>query len=218
MNTITSSSNFSHSNNPICDSMPSVTNFFSQPIVQTSSSNLLPTHSHSIQSANNHKQKKIYTLPKFSGSPEDWQIFYESFITSTQEFEYSELHNIMRLKESLKGNARDTAESLLIYSRNVNSIIETLSQMFGRPEQLIKSQIQKVRPLPSVQETDLNSITNLANKVVNMTIFLESVGGDYNLSNPLLLSELIAKLPVSKRLKWAETCLNLNRMPTIKDF
>ena len=51
-----------------------------------------------------------------------------------------------------------------------------------------------------------------------MIIFLQSVGGDYHLSNSLLLCELIAKLPVSKRLKWAEKCLNLNRMPTIKDF
>ena len=70
--------------------------------------------------------------------------------------------------------------------------------MFGRPEQLIKSQIHKVRSLPSVNESDLTSLINFANKVSNMTTFLESVDGTYHLANPLLLSELLSKLPWSR--------------------
>ena len=124
----------------------------------------------------------------------------------------------MRLRDSIEGNARECVESLLTSSRNVNAIIETLSQMFGRPEQLIKSQIHKVRSLPSVNESDLTSLINFANKVSNMTTFLESVDGTYHLANPLLLSELLSKLPWSRRLQWADKCLILNRMPTIKDF
>ena len=90
--------------------------------------------------------------------------------------------------------------------------------MFGRPEQLIKSQIHKVRSLPYVNESDLTSLINFANKVSNMTTFLESVDGTYHLANPLLLSELLSKLPLSRRLQWADKCLISNRMPTIKDF
>lgn len=80
------------------------------------------------------------------------------------------------------------------------------------------SQIHKIRSLPFVEESNLNALIVFANKVTNMTTFIESVGGDHHLGNPILLSELVSKLPVSRRLQWADTCLNLNRMPTIIDF
>lgn len=51
-----------------------------------------------------------------------------------------------------------------------------------------------------------------------MTTFLESVGGSYHLSNTLLLSELLAKLPIGRRLQWAEKCLPQNDVPTINGF
>lgn len=165
-----------------------------------------------------HRQKKIYALPKFSGSPEEWQTFLESFQSTTAEFEYSDLHNIMRLRDSLGGKARETVESLLTNSRNVNSIMNILSETYGRPEQLIKSQIQKVRSLTPVNESDLNALISYANKVTNMTTFIQSVGGEYHLSNPILLSELLSKLPVSKRIQWAEKCLSMGHVPSIIDF
>ncbi|XP_075157560.1 uncharacterized protein LOC142230820 [Haematobia irritans] len=188
------------------------------PYPTTSGGNISFTPLPQDNNANLHRHKKIYDLPKFSGSPEDWQTFIESFNSTTVEFQYSDLHNIMRLRESLYGKARETVESLLTNSKNVGAILDVLAETFGRPDQLIKSQIQKVRVLPNIKETDFDGLLNFSIKVTNMTTFLQSVGGDFHLANPMLLSELISKLPVSKRIHWAETCLSLGSAPTILDF
>ena len=88
-----------------------------------------PLHntSHSIPARN----KKLYPLPQFTGQPEEWQIFYEAFTSTTEEFEYSNLHNIMRLREALKEEALETVDSLLASSNNMDAIMEILEEMFG---------------------------------------------------------------------------------------
>ena len=48
-----------------------------------------------------HKHKKMYPLPEFHGEPEEWQMFKKSFVSTTREFEYSNLHNIMRLRDAI---------------------------------------------------------------------------------------------------------------------
>ena len=164
------------------------------------------------------RHKKIYPLPIFSGSPEEWQTFYEAFTTTTEEFEYSNLHNIMRMREALQGKARETVESLLSSSENVVAILEILKETFGRPEQLMKSQIEKVRSIPAVADGNLEALVEFANKIANMTTFLKNVQGHHHLSNPMLLCELLSKLPLARQMQWAEKCLLLNGAPTIVDF
>ncbi|XP_036346141.1 uncharacterized protein LOC118755409, partial [Rhagoletis pomonella] len=182
-----------------------------------------PGESFSNLSSNPHscppaKAKKIYPLPKFGGQPEEWQAFIEDFRSTTVELEYSDIHNIMRIREALHGRARDTVESLLTSSKNVSAIIEVLSETYGRPELLMKSQIEKVRLISNVPEGKLEPLINFAIKVNNMSTFLKSVQGDHHLANPSLLSELVTKLPTSKQMQWAEKCLSLERCPNVEDF
>ena len=164
------------------------------------------------------RHKKIYPLPPFTGAPEEWQTFYEAFMTTTQEFEYSNLHNIMRMRDALNGRAKDTVESLLASSENVNAIIDILKETFGRPEQLIKSQVEKVRLIPAVADGNLESLVSFANKIANMTTFLKNGQGMHHLSNPMLLSELVCKLPLARQMQWAEKCLLLDAPATIVHF
>ncbi|XP_075151850.1 uncharacterized protein LOC142225882 isoform X3 [Haematobia irritans] len=146
--------------------------------------------------------------------PEEWQTFSESFYSTTAEFSYSDLHNIMRLRESLNGRAREVVECLLGNSSNVSHIMSTLRETFGRPEQLIRSQIEKV-PL---QNDNLDSLATFSTKITNMSTFLKNVKEEHHLANPSLLSELVAKLPINRQMQWGEKCLSLERMPTIVDF
>ncbi|XP_059224765.1 uncharacterized protein LOC131997912 [Stomoxys calcitrans] len=162
--------------------------------------------------------KKIYPLPTFSGLPEEWQTFYEAYESTTAEFGYNSLHNIMRLRDAIKGRARETVESLLGNSANVDTIIRTLLETFGRPEQLIRSQIEKVRAIPPLANDNLEALVNFANKISNMATFVKNVKGDHHLSNPSLLSELVAKLSTSRQMQWAEKCLQLQQPATIVDF
>ncbi|XP_075151925.1 uncharacterized protein LOC142225965 isoform X3 [Haematobia irritans] len=106
--------------------------------------------------------------------PEEWQTFFEAYESTTSEFGYTNLHNIMRLRDSIKGRARETVESLLSHSANVNTIMEILKETYGRPEQLVRSQIEKVRAIPPLANDNLDSIVNFANKISNMTTFLKN--------------------------------------------
>ena len=164
------------------------------------------------------KTRKLYPLPKFEGLPENWLMFYEDYLATTEEFEYTDLQNIIRIREALQNPARDTVESLLSSAKNVGAIITTLKETYGRPELLIKSQILKVRQCPNIGEGKLDQLITYANKVNNMATFLKSISGEHHLANPTLLSELVSKLPISKQIQWAEKCLTLNDSPNIEQF
>ncbi|XP_073835482.1 uncharacterized protein isoform X3 [Musca autumnalis] len=213
----------------VCQQQPAPQGSLQQPLSQhppahtrtTPSSSItseMSVHNSTSHSLNSIPHKKIYPLPIFTGLPEEWCTFFESFTTTTAEFGYSNLHNIMRLRDALKGRAREAVESLLGNSANVDAILELLEETFGRPEQLIRSQIEKVRAIPPVQNDNLDALVNYANKISNMATFLQNAKGEHHLSNPSLLSELVSKLSTNRQMQWAEKCMNLDQPATIVDF
>lgn len=75
----------------------------------------------------------------------------------------------------------------------------TLQQIFGRPEYLVRSLI------------------TFSTTVQNLIAFLNNEHTWQHLSNPMLLEELVGKLPLSKRLDWAKKEAALKN-PTIQHF
>ncbi|XP_059217038.1 uncharacterized protein LOC131994307 isoform X1 [Stomoxys calcitrans] len=191
---------------------------YHQPPPGSSITSDMSVHSSHSQNSLHLPQKKIYPLPTFTGLPEEWQTFYESFESTTTEFGYSNLHNIMRLRDSLKGRAKESVESLLGNSSKVAAILELLQETFGRPEQLIRSQIEKVRSVSPIANDNLEALVNYANKICNMATFLKNAKGEHHLTNPSLLSELVSKLSTNRQMQWAEKCLQLQEPATIVDF
>lgn len=87
-------------------------------------------------------------LPKFTGNPEDWPIFISAFKVSTQQLKMSPYDNLLRLQKALGGTALEMVKCLLYLPENVDEVINTLRELFGRPEQLMMSQIEQVRREP----------------------------------------------------------------------
>ncbi|XP_036217946.2 uncharacterized protein [Bactrocera oleae] len=163
--------------------------------------------------------RKLQDLPDFSGQPEDWPIFYTAFIESTAIYKYSNYENNQRLLKSLKGYAREAVKSLLIHPNNVGNIIELLKFRFGRPEQLIRSQLAHVKEIAPISENAMSKIIPFATNVCNICVFLQSAhGGELHLSNPTLLDELVSKLPMSKRVEWASFAALIQPYATVKHF
>ncbi|XP_067621618.1 uncharacterized protein [Eurosta solidaginis] len=162
--------------------------------------------------------KKLYDLPEFDGKPEDWPMFRESFIMTTQEYGYNERQNMIRLQKAIKGKAREVVECLLIHSNNVPKVIDVLGERFGRPEQLVKSQITRVRSCAPIPENRLDMLVPFATKVQNVTTFLEAAGCEHLLANPTLMEELLFKLPTSRRLEWTRHAINITPKATICHF
>ncbi|XP_046803752.1 uncharacterized protein LOC111683055 [Lucilia cuprina] len=179
-----------------------------------------PLNMTDIQSANDCRQlRKLHDLPPFSGQPEQWPMFIVAYRETTINYNYSNLENLIRLQKSLKGDARAKVESFLIHPDTVNQVVSTLEFHYGRPQLLIRSQIAKVRAIPSITEKRMYEIVNFSTMVSNLSAFLLNANATAHLSNPTLLDELVNKLPLQKREEWTKHSINhLGPYPSVHDF
>lgn len=163
-------------------------------------------------------RRNLLDLPMFTGRAEEWPMFIETFRSTTAAYGYSNLENNIRLQKCLSPEVKQTVECLLIHSYNVDRVIETLQRKYGRPGMLIRSQIQNVRELPPLQEANLEHLETFATQVLNLATFLDTKETQPHLTNPILIDELVSKLPHSSKMEWARVVSQLKRHPTVKDF
>ncbi|XP_055605274.1 uncharacterized protein LOC129753482 [Uranotaenia lowii] len=142
-------------------------------------------------------------LPIFSGDPLDWPLFISTYEHSTELCGYSDSENLLRLQHSLKGEAKNSVSSFLMHPSTVPQLIETLRTVYGRPEQIIYQMLNKVRATPAPKDDRMDTLVSFGLVVQNMCSHMTAVGLDRHLSNPMLLQELVDKLPPNVLLKWA---------------
>ena len=97
------------------------------------------------------RQSVSSDLPPFSGEPEQWLAFYNAFQHTTVICGLRDDENLVRLNKCLTGQAREAVNPILGMPSNVSLIMDTLKMLFGRPNQILKSMIDKTRNLPDVQ-------------------------------------------------------------------
>ncbi|XP_044573956.1 uncharacterized protein LOC123258142 [Drosophila ananassae] len=145
-----------------------------------------------------------------------WQMDGRHADQPEEAYQCTALKNNQRLVKALKGEAKTAVKSLLIHPSNVQAIMEQLRFRYGRPEQLIRSQLEIVRDLQPIQEHNIGRIVTFATRVSILAAFLQSTDAGYqHIGNPTLMEELIAKLPLSKRLYWAMYAATIKPYPTI---
>ncbi|KXJ69602.1 hypothetical protein RP20_CCG026464 [Aedes albopictus] len=142
-------------------------------------------------------------LPIFAGDPEDWPIFYSSFQNSTEVCGYSDAENLSRLQRCLRGTALESVRSRLLLPSSVDSVIATLRMLFGRPEILINALLKRVRSSPAPKADNLKSIVDYGLAVQNLIDHMIVSQQQDHLNNPLLLNELVEKLPTNFKLQWS---------------
>ncbi|XP_044779757.1 uncharacterized protein LOC123327412 [Drosophila simulans] len=162
--------------------------------------------------------RKLPDLPIFGGQPEEWPIFSCAFVETTRAYNCTDLENNQRLLKALKDEAREAVKALLIHPGNVSAVMEQLRFRFGRPEQLIRSQLNNVREVQPISEHNLAKIIPFATRVSNLAAFLQSAKAQQHLGNPILIEELVAKLPTSKRVDWARHAATIAPFPTVVHF
>ncbi|XP_067637293.1 uncharacterized protein [Eurosta solidaginis] len=184
----------------------------------SSLSSVLTELNRTLSSSRREQHRKLYDLPEFEGRPEDWPMFKEAFHMTTEEYGYNDRQNIMRLQKAIKGKAKDTVECLLIHSSNASQVMKTLEDRFGSPDLLVKSQISKIRDVPSIADNRIDLLIPFATKVQNLASFLKAANCDHHLCNPTLMDELLAKLPVQRRLEWARHAISITPRASIVDL
>lgn len=155
-------------------------------------------------------------LPTFSGKPEEWPIFITNFLQSTERCGFSDQENLIRLQKSLKGPALDAVRGKLMMPSTVNSAIETLQMLFGRPDVIQHSLQCKLRAHENVKADDLNTLISLSLSVQNYCSTIQALGLNDYVVDPMLLNDLLMKLPSNMKLDWGCHSLNFSKMDLMK--
>nr|XP_049463118.1 uncharacterized protein LOC125906755 [Anopheles coluzzii] len=142
-------------------------------------------------------------LPVFSGDPAEWPIFISHYEYTTRRCGYSNWENMLRLQKCLKGPALEAVRSRLVLPDVVPQVIEKLRSKYGRPVHLIKTFIEKVRKIPAPQTDKLDSLVEYGEAVQCMVDHMVAAGERAHITNPLLLQEVVGKLPTDQQLRWS---------------
>ncbi|XP_058446466.1 uncharacterized protein LOC131427358 [Malaya genurostris] len=142
-------------------------------------------------------------LPYFSGNPAEWQMFISAYDNSTMLCGYTDGENLMRLQRCLKGNALEAVRSYLLMPASVPYVLSTLRTLYGRPELVVHCLLSKVRSVPPPKADRLESLISFGLIIQNLCGHLRATQQEAQLQNPMLLQELVDKLPANIKLDWA---------------
>ncbi|XP_062537781.1 uncharacterized protein LOC134206100 [Armigeres subalbatus] len=156
-------------------------------------------------------------LPTFSGSPEDWPIFISCFEQSTTTCENSDAVNLIRLQRCSKGPVLEAVRNRLLLPPGVPSVIDTFRTLYGRPELLIRSLLRKIQHVAAPKHDRLESVMEFGLAVQNLVDHLEAAHQEDHLANPVLMQQLVEKLPGPLKLDWALFKKHYEK-PTLRTF
>ncbi|XP_055527320.1 uncharacterized protein LOC129719933 [Wyeomyia smithii] len=151
-------------------------------------------------------------LPLFSGTPEEWPLFFSTFTTTTNLCGYTPEKNLIRLQKCLKGKAYETVKCRLMHPSNVSEIISTLKMLFGNPEVIVQDLITKIHSTPAPKADQLDTIIEFSLAVQNLCAVIDACQLEEYLYNVALLHELVDKLPATFKVEWARHRRSLPRV------
>ncbi|XP_053968725.1 uncharacterized protein LOC128870147 [Anastrepha ludens] len=150
-------------------------------------------------------------LPTFTGMPEDWPVFITNYEQSTIRCGFTDQENLIRLQKCLKGQALEAVRGRLMVPSTVGLAINTLRMLYGRPDVIHQVMLRRLREEPCVNPDKLETLVTLSLAVQNYRATMQAVGLNDYLNDPVLLNELVAKLPCNQRLSWGQQCMSLRR-------
>ncbi|XP_062701620.1 uncharacterized protein LOC109433489 [Aedes albopictus] len=142
-------------------------------------------------------------LPAFAGDPQDWPLFFSSFNNSTEACGYNDAENLARLQRCLRGHALESVRSRLLIPESVPYVMSTLARLYGRPEVIIHSLLKRMREIPSPKSDDLKTLIKFGMGVGNLVEHMILADQRQHISNPMLLQEMVDRLPPNLKLQWA---------------
>ncbi|XP_050072562.1 uncharacterized protein LOC126560647 [Anopheles maculipalpis] len=149
-------------------------------------------------------RKSISTkLPKFAGEAEVWPLFISSYTHTNEACGFTNLENLQRLQECLHGEALEAVRGRLLMPHSVPGVIAELKRRYGNPKRLLKMLLRKIRATEPPREKRLVTFVEFGTKVQQLCDHVEECGLTEHISNPLLVDELVNKLPLQYQREWS---------------
>ncbi|CAH1106517.1 unnamed protein product [Psylliodes chrysocephalus] len=139
-------------------------------------------------------------LINFDGSSHlKWPIYYSQFLLTDKACLFSPEENVLRLNDSLSGEARKSVEMLLITARNPDKILNILKQKYGRLEAIMEELLSKAHQISSVESAE--SFIDFNSTVQNLAAAINEDLANY-IDERHLLAILVNKLPPHLLTQW----------------
>lgn len=149
------------------------------------------------------RRRYLTKLPKFDGeSLKKWPYFESVYETTTAQGQFSEIDNVNRLREALKGKAEKAVKSHLMFPISATEIMNELREAFGKPDQILREltvDLLKVQPIKSQVDPNLR---NLSTELRNYVASLMRMKMTSALFNTFVLVQLEEKLHHGHRREW----------------
>ncbi|KAI5638913.1 hypothetical protein NE865_08479 [Phthorimaea operculella] len=156
---------------------------------------------HALAASQNQRSSKSIELPPFSGKPNEWLIFKRTYDDTKPN--YSALDNLARLRNAVRGEAREALSSLLFSAESPCEIIDALELNFARPELIVQQEVAALRSLPKLS-TDFRDLNKFACKIRNSVATIKSLRQNQYLHSPELFSSVLNKLNVLLKSRWCD--------------
>ena len=132
-------------------------------------------------------------LPKFSGRQEDWNPFYELFVSVVHSNEtIPDIQKRHYLRSCLVGQAAQTVEALSVTADNYKLALHYLRDRYDQPHLTVKRNIESLFNLEPVRSENAIALRNLYDKSLRHLRALEACGQPVNHWDAMLI-HLISK-------------------------
>eukprot|EP00112_Aurelia_sp_Birch-Aquarium-sp1_P008674 Seg1961.7 transcript_id=Seg1961.7/GoldUCD/mRNA.D3Y31 product="hypothetical protein" protein_id=Seg1961.7/GoldUCD/D3Y31 len=141
-------------------------------------------------------------LKKFTGKPQDWQEFWDSFCSAIEENEeLSVIDKFSYLRYYLEEPAQKVIAGFELSERNYHHAKELLVKRFARPEIIRRSHINKIANAPPVySEDDVGRLRELHDLVETHYQGLQALGVNEREYSSIIVPVVLEKIPNKFRL------------------
>ncbi|CAK1544168.1 unnamed protein product [Leptosia nina] len=143
----------------------------------------------------------IQELPVFEGDSTEWTAFKVVYDNTASLF--SPVHNMARLRNAIKGEARESCKSLLYSSMKPEDVMEALRRRYGRPDLLVMAEVKKLESIPPIGHSP-RELCNFANSISNSVAAIKSLNRPQFLHAPAAVNSIVEKIPHGLRYRWYE--------------
>lgn len=143
--------------------------------------------------------KFIQELPFFNGTSGEWLTFKSSYRDTKGYF--TKIENLMRLKRSLRGTAKEAAQSLFIAELDPEQVMQHLEVRFGRVDALVLTEIEKMKGLAKLTDNP-RDVCVFASRVSNIVAVVKSIKKVHYLHSPETVKAVVDKMTPTLRYRW----------------
>ncbi|XP_076655808.1 uncharacterized protein LOC143360652 [Halictus rubicundus] len=117
------------------------------------------------------------------GKSTEWIPFKRAFDITTELNGFTDKENVLRLCECLRGEAKETVDSLLLTSGSAEDIMASLELRFGNVDVILGKVVEEMKRLPRIGTRGMD-LPTLAAKVRNCVVSMQSIAREIGTNGP----------------------------------